>query len=261
MSSESDTEITFLGSQDVFIPTLQDFDDACAGPGAQIVEPHPNWLFPLPGNPTAQWISTDPNIGEHAPVGLYCHPFNVGSTTIDSAFFDIIWTVDNTLGADGGDNSITLEINGVVIDGVYLNGVPLGISGGNPFTHNVSFGNDVTGLLQTGTNTLHVYVRDIGFVGGVIYSAWVSINPVDTNPDFDGDGLSDQDEIALGTDPVNPDPDGDGVLDGDEIAMGTNPFNPDTDGDGVNDGNDLCPLEGKEVTGEVDADGCPVIIE
>ncbi len=249
LSSESDTEINFLGGSDL-IPTLQDFDDACAGPAAEIVAPHPNWLFPLPGNPAAQWISTDPNIEEHAPVGLYCHPFNVDSTTIDSAFFDIIWTVDNTLGADGG-----------VIDGVYLNGVPLGIIGGNFFTHKVSFGNDVTGLLQTGTNTLHVYVRDLGVAGGVIYSAWVSINPVDTNPDFDGDGLSDQEEIALGTDPVNPDPDGDGVLDGDEIAMGTNPFNPDTDFDGVNDGDDLCPLEGTEVTGEVDADGCPVIIE
>jgi hypothetical protein len=33
-------------------------------------------------------------------------------------------------------------------------------------------------------------------------------------PDSDGDGLSDEQEMALGTDPLNPDDDGDGILDG-----------------------------------------------
>jgi hypothetical protein len=34
------------------------------------------------------------------------------------------------------------------------------------------------------------------------------------NTDFDGDGLSNAAELALGTDPFNPDTDGDGVPDG-----------------------------------------------
>jgi len=42
----------------------------------------------------------------------------------------------------------------------------------------------------------------------------------------DGDGLTNSDELARGTDPLNPDIDGDGVGDGDEIALGTNPLNP-----------------------------------
>jgi hypothetical protein len=43
----------------------------------------------------------------------------------------------------------------------------------------------------------------------------------------DGDGLYDERELALGTDPFNPDTDGDGILDGDEVANGYNPSAPD----------------------------------
>lgn len=46
--------------------------------------------------------------------------------------------------------------------------------------------------------------------------------PVDT----DGDGLTDDVEAGLGTDPGNPDTDGDGISDGDEVTLGTNPLNP-----------------------------------
>jgi uncharacterized repeat protein (TIGR02543 family) len=57
--------------------------------------------------------------------------------------------------------------------------------------------------------------------------------------DTDGDGISDLDEIALGTDPTNSDTDGDGISDSDEIALGTDPTNPDTDGDAVTDGDEV----------------------
>lgn len=69
----------------------------------------------------------------------------------------------------------------------------------------------------------------------------------DTPIDSDGDGVPDDVEAVLGTDPNNADSDGDGVDDGDEdtdgdgltdfqeIEAGTDPQNPDTDGDGLND--------------------------
>ena len=42
-------------------------------------------------------------------------------------------------------------------------------------------------------------------------------------PDSDGDGLSDAEEEALGTDPNNPDTDGDGYEDGEEVDGNTDP--------------------------------------
>ena len=55
--------------------------------------------------------------------------------------------------------------------------------------------------------------------------------------DTDEDGLTDDEEVDVGTDPAVFDSDGDGLGDGDEInVFGTDPLVPDTDGDGVSDG-------------------------
>jgi len=83
--------------------------------------------------------------------------------------------------------------------------------------------------------------------------------------DSDGDGLTNVEEDALGSDPrnrdtngdgvpdgaakqagislTNPDMDGDGVSNVDEVARGTDPFRTDSDGDGVADGQDCFPLD------------------
>lgn len=72
-----------------------------------------------------------------------------------------------------------------------------------------------------------------------------------TNPDTDGDGINDGTEVTNGTDPLdlcdppnalpacNIDTDGDGLLDGTETNLGTDPNNPDTDGDGLTDGTEV----------------------
>lgn len=44
--------------------------------------------------------------------------------------------------------------------------------------------------------------------------------------DTDGDGLSDDEEEDLGTDPDDPDSDNDGIEDGDEIDCGSDPLDP-----------------------------------
>ncbi|HLV34813.1 MAG TPA: protein kinase [Spirillospora sp.] len=55
--------------------------------------------------------------------------------------------------------------------------------------------------------------------------------------DSDGDGLTDERERQLGTNPFSPDTDDDGLTDGDEVLIwGTNPLNRDTDGDTIPDG-------------------------
>jgi peroxiredoxin len=57
--------------------------------------------------------------------------------------------------------------------------------------------------------------------------------------DSDGDGLTDDQELELGTDPDDADTDGDGVSDWDEVVAGTDPLvnleTSDTDGDGISD--------------------------
>lgn len=63
------------------------------------------------------------------------------------------------------------------------------------------------------------------------------------NPDSDGDGLSDGDEVnRYRTDPTRADTDNDLLEDGEEVRRGTNPLLRDTDGDGIDDAFDPDPL-------------------
>lgn len=55
-------------------------------------------------------------------------------------------------------------------------------------------------------------------------SVEVAIFVDDCVVDTDNDGLTDGEEITLGTDPNNPDTDGDGINDGDEVMNGTDPL-------------------------------------
>ena len=90
--------------------------------------------------------------------------------------------------------------------------------------------------------------------------------------DTDGDGLSDEQEAVLGTDPTKADTDADGVSDGDEFNVhGTNPLARDSDGDGRTDGREISdnsnPLDDQLFTpfpfsiGDVDADGVPDFVD
>jgi len=61
-----------------------------------------------------------------------------------------------------------------------------------------------------------------------------------TEDDPDDDGLTNDEEAALGTDPMHWDTDRDGISDYDEVHVhGTDPLDVDTDGDGVSDGAEL----------------------
>ncbi|MDT0641957.1 hypothetical protein RM553_03845, partial [Zunongwangia sp. F363] len=69
------------------------------------------------------------------------------------------------------------------------------------------------------------------------------------DPDTDGDGINDGDEVGNGSDPLDPcdpdatagpcDQDKDGLTNDEETELGTDPTNPDTDGDGIGDGDEV----------------------
>jgi gliding motility-associated-like protein len=130
-----------------------------------------------------------------------------------------------------------------------------------------------------GTDMLVVQICDQGSplpalcVNDTIF---VIVNPCsinDVNQDCDSDGLTNSEELALGTDAFNPDTDGDGVIDGTEENSGTNPTNPcsfiyadqtvattsvwnnlDCDNDGLSNGNEI-PAGTDPTNPDTDGDG------
>ena len=83
----------------------------------------------------------------------------------------------------------------------------------------------------------------------------------DLHDDFDGDGLSNDVEIGLGTNFYLPDSDFDGLNDGDEIALGSNPLAFDSDGNGVRDSDEDADGDGLGLTAEWSAGTDPALAD
>ncbi len=74
--------------------------------------------------------------------------------------------------------------------------------------------------------------------------------------DDDNDGVSNGRERELGLDPNNPDTDGDGLTDGDELFVyKTDPAIKDTDGDGLSDGDEVWKYRTDPTRADTDKDG------
>lgn len=80
--------------------------------------------------------------------------------------------------------------------------------------------------------------------------------------DPDNDGLTTAQEEALGTDPFNPDTDGDGLLDGEEVRQhGTDPLDRDSDDDTLDDGVEVASGCLSPTNPDTDGDGKPDNVE
>lgn len=75
--------------------------------------------------------------------------------------------------------------------------------------------------------------------------------------DTDGDGVSDGQEIKDKTDPLKADTDGDGLSDGQEKSIGTDSLKSDTDGDGLTDGEETNKYKTDPKSADTDKDGVP----
>jgi outer membrane protein OmpA-like peptidoglycan-associated protein len=118
----------------------------------------------------------------------------------------------------------------------------IGLRGGGGVIYNINdswslradFRGSMAGISKKGT------VNSI-FDVGVRYVFGANVAPAFTVSgglkDSDADGLTDEEELRIGTDPFHPDTDRDGLGDFDEVrTYTTDPLNPDTDYDGLKDG-------------------------
>ncbi|MCH8252194.1 MAG: matrixin family metalloprotease [Planctomycetes bacterium] len=106
----------------------------------------------------------------------------------------------------------------------------------------------------------HRYVRGhwcvLLFVSLLLWATGCPVPPDDppgtSIADTDNDGLTDEFELRLGTDPLVADTDGDGLADGVEIdETGTSPLDDDSDGDGLIDGEDAQPSTSNRGDGSI----------
>lgn len=111
-------------------------------------------------------------------------------------------------------------------------------------------------------------VRKLRFWVGEYYDTIDIDKNLPPDGDFDNDGLTNAEELLFGTDPRNPDTDGDGLSDFDEIyKYKTNPLKSDSDGDDIVDGaeillktNPLVPDEQEIFEIEIEAENVEVVI-
>lgn len=111
--------------------------------------------------------------------------------------------------------------------------------GARTISNIASFGEDANG---------EIYIVD--YSGGEIFKI------VGTDPDTDGDGLTDSQEAIAGTNPNDPDSDDDGLNDGLEVlTYGTDPLDPDSDNDGLTDGAEVNTHGTNPLDSDSDNDG------
>jgi hypothetical protein len=150
--------------------TAADFAAAQAGAPAVVVpplgSPPTGWIYPLPSDPHAKWISVDSNRTPRS--ALFAQRFNLRCLPMEGTVYLIFhWAADDRLG-----DFHKGQYAGPNVSGVYINGVPLNISGPGYNSESVDIVSVPVSILNPGTNYLYVYMRDTGcLVSGVIYSA------------------------------------------------------------------------------------------
>jgi hypothetical protein len=152
--------------------------------------------------------------------------------TVDITAKSITATVEAYNKVYDGENGATVSI-------VFI-GVAESLVEGVDYTYTATFSNASVGVNKTVTVTITLLNTNYT-LEQIKYYPTADITEVeDDGTDTDGDGLTDKEEEALGTDPNNEDTDGDGISDYDEVnEHHTDPTKPDTDGDGMNDGDEI----------------------
>ncbi|MFZ1289917.1 MAG: OmpA family protein [Melioribacteraceae bacterium] len=105
-------------------------------------------------------------------------------------------------------------------------------------------------------DNLEAFVSKDNNDGFFTFTIGLTVTSGDPNRDTDGDGLTDDQEEELGTNPEVADTDGDGLSDGVEfLKIKTDPKVADSDGDGLSDGDEVNNYKTDPNKADTDADG------
>ncbi len=162
----------------------------------------------------------------------------------------------------GPDNDFEVWVDGVLLASDNL---PAGVAlpwGGNSLGRGSAY-NFALGMIHARAFTSPGSPTGVIFADLEIWDEYRALGntapPVDV--DTDQDGLTDEEELLIGTDPEDPDTDDDGLLDGTEIDMASggdcpDPLDPDSDDDNLSDGMEVV-LGTDPCNPDTDADGVP----
>ena len=135
---------------------------------------------------------------------------------------------------------LTVVVQGVNFIGATFTAQPATVPAALTITNAVITSTTATLTINTGASAASAVLIATNAIGnsGIFSNATNSLAILLPNQDSDGDGLTNAQEIALGTNPLNIDTDGDGLPDGWEAHFGTNPLvndanNPSAAGDGL----------------------------
>lgn len=221
-----------------------DLDPATAGIQTTITTPEGVWTL----NPATGVVTFDPAdnyFGTATIVYTLCDPSGACDTAIItfvvSSVNDAPVAVDDTISTPYDTNvSIPVASNDYDIDGTINNATidldpstpgiqtTYTVPGEGTYTANpdgtVTF--DPIAGFEGNTTPVNYVIQDNQGLISNIGTISVLVGPCSSNPsgDCDFDGLSNSDEITIGTDPNNPDTDGDGVIDGTEVVDNTDPL-------------------------------------
>ncbi len=223
-----------------------------------------NWSPPLSGDPLRPVVTSTGSLETYtATVTKAGNSKNLPSFTVvclHRPFVlvdDIVSTnQDVPLVLDLYNNDVDIPNSGLLTTTSPSNGVVTINNNGTPnnpnddvvtYTPNPGFfGNDTFTYQITLTNSDGTILIDTAIVEITIV---LTSCLLDSNSDCDIDGLTNNEEVGIGTDPSNPDTDGDGLLDGEEVVNGSNPL-------------DSCdPNPAAVSTGDCDGDGIPNSVE
>ena len=193
-------------------------------------------FFTVPANGAVNLPAITMGVTTPIPVSLLIGPAAINLTSVgQTAQLAVTATYPDgsTKDVSPGSSGTNYTISNSSIATITSNGLVTAVSSGNVVVQANNDGATGITMISVALGASHGGIPDIWAIEHGLNPA----DPLMPLEDPDRDGLTNLQEYQHHTDPHNPDTDGDGLSDGDEVLKyGTDPTNPDSDGDRIPDG-------------------------